>query len=85
MISALVGILLGKYLGFAFSIQEQADEIGLELGLFSTEMRTFFREDLGSVFGLFDLLWVGLAVYTAWRAPQRSGPESSPGPDPSVE
>lgn len=85
VVSALVGILLGKYLGFAFAIQEQADEVGLELGLFSAELRAFFREDLGSVFGLFDLLWIGLAVYTAWRAPQRQAPELSPGPDRRTE
>lgn len=85
VVSALVGILLGKYLGYAFAIQEQAEAAGVELGLFSADMRTFFREDLGNVFGLFDLLWVGLAVYTAWRAPQRREPELSPGPDRSVE
>ena len=71
VVAALVGVLLGKYLGYAFAIQEEADRAGVQLGLFSSEVRTFFREDLGSVFGLFDLLWVGLAVYTAWRAPQR--------------
>ena len=68
--SALLGILLGKYLGYAFEIQDQAEEAGVSIGLFSSEMRTFFREDLDQVFGLFDLLWVGLAVFTAWRVPQ---------------
>ena len=82
--AALVGILLGKYLGYAFTIQEQAAEAGVELGLFSAEIRTFFREDLGSVFGLFDVLWVGLAVYTAWRATQRQEPELPPEPDRDV-
>jgi hypothetical protein len=33
-------------------------------------MRSFFREELDAVFGWFDLLWVGLAVFTAWRALQ---------------
>ncbi len=78
--SALVGILLGKYLSYAFVLQEQAKEAGVELGLFSTEIRDFFREDLGSVFGLFDVLFVGLAVYTAWRALQPE-PEVSLGSD----
>jgi hypothetical protein len=70
VISALVGILLGKYLSYAFLIQEQADDAGVSLGLFSSDMFRFFREDLDNVFGLFDLLWVGLAVVTAWRVPQ---------------
>ncbi len=52
----------------------------MSIGLFSEDMRSFFRDDLDKVFGLFDLLWVGFAVYTAWRTPQRVGPETSPGP-----
>ena len=70
IVSALVGILLGKYLSYAFVVQEQADDAGVSLGLFSSDMFRFFREDLDNVFGLFDLLWVGLAVVTAWRVPQ---------------
>ena len=71
ILTALLGILLGKYLSYAFQIQDEAEEAGVSLGLFSEDMRSFFREDLDSVFGLFDLLWVGFAVYTAWRVPQR--------------
>jgi hypothetical protein len=78
IVSALLGILLGKYLGYAFDIQEQAEEAGVSIGLFSSEMRSFFREDLEHVFGLFDLLWVGFAVYTAWRVPQAAPAPSEP-------
>ena len=70
VVCALVGILLGKYLSYAFVVQEQADAVGFSIGLFSSEMFRFFRENLDDVFGLFDLLWVGLAVFTAWRVPQ---------------
>jgi hypothetical protein len=38
-------------------------------------MFRFFREDLDNIFGLFDLLWIGLAVVTAWRVPQVVAPE----------
>jgi hypothetical protein len=65
VVSSLAGILLGKYIGYAFDIQEQAEAVGVSIGLFSSDMFTFFREDLEHVFGLFDLLWVGLAVFTA--------------------
>jgi len=75
VVSALVGVLLGKYLSYAFVLQEQADAAGVSVGLFSSRMFRFFREDLDKVFGLFDLLWVGLAVFTAWRVPQ---PEPEP-------
>ena len=43
-------------------------------------MFTLFREDLDMVFGLFDLLWVGLAVFTAWRLAQPDAPEPAPAP-----
>jgi hypothetical protein len=77
VVSALLGILLGKYLSYGFVIQEDAESVGASIGLFSAEMRSFFREDLGAVFGLFDLLWVGLAVFTAWRIPQVEEPEAA--------
>ena len=89
VVCALVGILLGKYLGYAFAVQEQLEELsaalGVEVGLFSAEMWSAFREDLGSVFGLFDVLWIGLALYTAWRALQPNEPEPSPAPERSSE
>jgi hypothetical protein len=75
VLSALAGILLGKYLSYAFVVQEEVESFGESIGLFSGDMFSFFREDLGSVFGLFDLLWVGLAVFTAWRIPQVDEPE----------
>ena len=70
VLSALVGVLLGKYLSYAFVVQERAEEAGVSVGLFSSQMFRFFRADLDNVFSLFDLLWVGLAVFTAWRVPK---------------
>ena len=80
VVSSLVGILLGKYLGYAFDIQEAAKAVGVDIGLVSGDMFTFFREDLGDVFGPFDLLWVGLAVFTAWRIAQLDEPEPAAAP-----
>jgi hypothetical protein len=80
VVSALLGILLGKYLSYAFVVQEDADAAGIDIGLFSGDMFSFFREDLDAVFGLFDLLWVGLAVFTAWRMPQVDEPQPAPAP-----
>ena len=77
---ALIGILLGKYLGYALILQEQARRSETSIGLFSSTMFAFFREDLDLVFGLFDLFWVGLAVASAWRITQASEPELPPGP-----
>ena len=44
-----------------------AEEEGVRLGIFSGETFSLFRENLGTVFSGFDLLWVALAVFTAWR------------------
>lgn len=77
---ALIGILLGKYLSYALIVQEEAESFGQSIGLLSSDMFSFFREDLGDVFGLFDLLWTGLAVFTAWRIPQPDEPEAGLGP-----
>jgi hypothetical protein len=80
VLAALLGILLGKYLSYAFIVQEEAEAFGESIGLFSGDMFSFFREDLDIVFGLFDLLWVGLAVFTAWRIPQVDEPEPAAAP-----
>ena len=67
--------LVGKYLSYAFVVQEEAKSFGESIGLVSGDMFSFFREDLDIVFGWFDLLWAGLAVFTAWRIPQVDEPE----------
>ena len=82
---AVVGVLLGKYLSFAFAVQEDAESIGVSLGVLSSEMFRFFRENLGDVFSLFDLLWIGLAVFTAWRIPGEAQPAASPPPADELE
>jgi hypothetical protein len=78
VVAGLLGILLGKYLSFALVLQDFAEDVGAEVGLFSSEMRTAFRDDLGTVFGWIDLLFVGLAVYTAWRVGMARTPERPP-------
>ncbi len=82
---ALVGILIGKYLSFALITQEDAESFGASIGLFSGDMVELFRENLDAVFSLFDLLWVGLAVASAWRIPQVEEPEVPAGPPPAGE
>ena len=62
--AALLGILVGKYLAFAFVEQK----LGQPYGVLSQDMLTYFRENLSVVFGLYDVVWTGLAVGTAWFA-----------------
>jgi signal peptidase I len=65
--SALLGIVLGKYLSFAFITQEAERDFGIDIGLLSGDMLGLFRDGLGEVFGLYDVFWVGLAVAAAWN------------------
>ena len=79
--SALLGILLGKYLGYAWQAEEIGERFGLDVvEIYSTTMMRAFRDNLDYVFGWFDLLWVGLAVFTAWRIPQVEEPEPTAAP-----
>ena len=57
VVLALLGVLLGKYLAFAFVN---------DLGALSGDTFSIFRDNLRQLFGLFDLVWIGLAVATAW-------------------
>jgi hypothetical protein len=85
VVAALLGILLGKYLSYAWTLQDAAEEQGVSLGLFSDETRTFFRDDLGDVFGWFDLIFIGLAVFTAFRIPARPALPPAREPDGLIE
>jgi signal peptidase I len=80
IVAALLGILVGKYLAFAF-VQR---ELGLPYGVLSGDMVTLFRENLDRIFGLYDVLWTGLAVASAWYA-LRPQEEETPAPAPADE
>ena len=79
IVTALVGVLVGKYLGFAFAVQEAEQGFGTQTGILSGEMFSLFRENLGEVFSLYDLLWTGFAVASAWYALR---PEEAPQEEP---
>jgi hypothetical protein len=89
VLCALLGILIGKYLSFVWVLQNAAEDEfgeGVDIPVFSMDTFDLFRENLDTVFGWIDLLWVGLAVVTAWRALQPEGPEPAqpvhePAPD----
>jgi len=81
--SALLGIAIGKYLSFAWILGEVADEAtggAVDVPVFSRDTVDLFFDELGLVFDWIDLLWAGLAVYTAWRTLQPESPEPEPVP-----
>ncbi len=90
IVCALLGIAVGKYLGFVWALQEAAEDAGVAISIpiFSSDTINLFFDELGEVFGLFDLLWTGFAVYSAWRTlqPQQPEPvETPPEPKPPAE
>ena len=75
---SLLGVVLGKYLAFAFTAREQ---LGTSFGVLSGDMVNLFRDNLGQVFDLFDLLWVAFAVGSVWVLLGRlDEPEASAAP-----
>ena len=79
VVTSVLGIVIGKYGMFQHFFQESL--VGMENGaalaaeytLFSGKMMQVFAASLPSMAGGFDLLWVGLAVFTAWGIPKASG------------
>jgi hypothetical protein len=77
-VSAVIGVLFGKYFAFVQVGQDIFDDeigpgAGASLSLFSGDTFSFFMDGFGDLFSPFDLLWVAFAVYTAWRIPQGQG------------
>ncbi|MHC4741413.1 MAG: hypothetical protein ACYS8Z_05850 [Planctomycetota bacterium] len=76
--SSLLGILIGKYLTFFHYLKEMiAEEHGTEaasqLSVLSGGVIQFFLENVVSMSHPLDLLWIVLAVATAWRIPKGTG------------
>ena len=94
VLSAGLGILIGKYVTYVHELQIAFNKFypgsTQRFGYFASESFRIFRTHLGDVFTGYDLLWVGLAVISAWRIAQATahrhatvvqegGPTSSPG------
>jgi signal peptidase I len=83
--TAALGVLVGKYLAYAFSVHGgTAYEFGVRPAVLSTEMVRLFRADLRSVFGLLDILWFGSAVVSAGLIARPGWPEVETPMTPSV-
>ena len=76
--ASVLGIVIGKYITF-FDVFKgmMATEAGTEaiswISMFSMGMIQFFSANITSMASGYDLLWIGLAVYTAWSIPKASG------------
>lgn len=77
VLASILGIAIGKYGTFFYEFkrvlsEEYGSEAVASFTLFSTDAIQTFTEYAGDLFGAYDLLWVGLAVVTAWRVAERS-------------
>lgn len=60
VVSSLLGIVIGKHTSFAYFFKKAVEDwFGVEISYFDTAIFTTFRENLGDVFGGFDVLWGG--------------------------
>jgi hypothetical protein len=58
VISALFGIVIGKYISYAYFFKQAvAERFNVDISYFDSEIFRAFRENPTDVFGGFDLLW----------------------------
>jgi hypothetical protein len=65
VIASLLGILLGKYFLFGYYVTNSVS------GIFDSPNVTLFQENISQLFSATDILFVLLAMYTAWQLPAR--------------
>ena len=63
VVESAAAILVGKYLAFVFVFRSA---FGTNLGIFSADTLDVYRNSLADVFGLVDVLWIALALASAW-------------------
>jgi uncharacterized protein YoaH (UPF0181 family) len=78
VVTSILGIVMGKYFTFYYFLkdallQEYGEEGIAELSMFSMGVVQYFIEALPEMASAYDVLWVLLAVITAWRIPKGSG------------
>ncbi len=76
--TAALGVLVGKYLAYAFIVHGGGYEFGIPPAILSTDMLHLFRSNLRTVFGLLDILWFGSAVVSAGLIARPEWPEVDP-------
>ncbi|MDO7906052.1 hypothetical protein Q5741_06420 [Paenibacillus sp. JX-17] len=65
VVASLIGIVLGKYFIFSYVLND-----GME-GMFDSDIITMFQENISEFFGAMDIVFVILAVLTAWQLPAK--------------
>jgi hypothetical protein len=79
VVAALIGILLGKYLSFVFIVRDELSDV-VDVPIFSGDTWSLFMDNKDVVFSFWDILWIGLAVVTAFRVARPEEPRREPEP-----
>ncbi len=85
IVVSLAAIVLGKYIAFVYALRDAVRTVGGDPGrvtLWSGDVMHSFVDNRGVVFGGFDLLWAGFAIYGAFRILQAplAPPAAAPPP-----
>jgi len=77
-LSSILGIVIGKYVTFHYYLKEAAEkkygaEVASNLSVVSDRVLQFFVQNISTMLSGFDVLWVILAVLSAWRIPKGLG------------
>ena len=75
---SVFGIAIGKYFIFLHYLKDAVAErygreVASHVSIFTGEVIQDFIERIGSMVSGFDILWIILAVVTAWRIPMGIG------------
>lgn len=78
VVSSMAGIVIGKYVAFHHVLAQAVTnrygaDAAAQVSILSENTIHFFIGHISSMFGGFDILWVVLAVITAWRIPRGMG------------
>ncbi len=73
ILSSIYGIMLSKYGLFVYYLidyletEEQASDLSFFSTLFNAATLSLFRESLNEYLGGYDILWIIIAAYAAWK------------------
>ncbi len=80
VVTSVLGIVIGKYGFFYYYFKEGmmgeegvTPELLEQYSILSLDSIQVFMDNMSLMMSPYDLLWVGLAVYTAWGIPKASG------------
>jgi len=82
VLSSILGILVANYIMFfntvkELAIEEYGEEIVSLLSMFNSDLISTFFEGIGDIFSDgYGILWMILAIFTAWKIPRSVGIKS---------